>query len=458
MRSTGTRRKAGALAAALLGLSCGERPEPEGVVNGRIEGAVWLTGPVAGAMVSAYALDLATGVEGELLGQSAATEDDGRFHIELGNHTGPVLLIARGVGARYVEPASGIAATWDSSTELRAVLVSSVTGSDLEFELESGGVATAVLSPWSDWAMAHAEGRVAAGREGRYVDALKTAIHRFRDHVELDFWEVIPVVLSDPAVGAWSEQVQAAVLSSALSALTLRMARESRISASGLSSLQLVAAVREDVGDPEASLDGQGTGALLKVGTCTTICPLGPRTLRGHLAEAAADFLGSPANRSGIVVTDAHALLSRVASRASDLWPAGGDPSFDTQAPSVSVIGLQEADILSGTVMATIRVFDAIEMDAVTLSFTRAGQPVTGFFTQTSTSPDNQTRLITLSIRTTDVADGPLLLHIEATDKAGNPAKPMDLSLFLDNSPVGSVSGTVVLGGRVAGARGGAGG
>jgi hypothetical protein len=202
-----------------------------------------------------------------------------------------------------------------------------------------------------------------------------------------------------------------------------------------------------------AMLDGKGAQGTLKVGTCATVCALSARTLRGHLSEAAADFLGSTANKSGIRVTDAQQFLTRVSSRMSDLWPGGGDPSFDTQPPTITVTGIQEADILHGTVMATIKVFDAIEMGTVTVTLSRGGIPVTGFYSQNPTSPDAQTRLVALTIRTTELADGPLLLHVDATDKASNRAQAMDLSLFLDNSPLGSISGTVVAGGRVAGAR-----
>lgn len=439
--------------AAVCLTACSNGPTVNGDVNAVVDGVVWMTGPVAGVVVSAYNLDLTTGTQGGLVAQSKPTSEAGAYHIDLGNHIGPLLLMAKGVGGTYVEPATGVTVNWDSSTQLRAVYVTWTLGFDLKFDIESGDAVVANLSPWSEWATAYAGGRLQSHRESKYTDALKSAIFRFRDHVELDFWNVAPVVLSDKTVGAWNNQIQAGVAHAALSALTLRMARESQISTAGLSSLQLLAAVRDDLTDPMAVLDGVGIQGAWKIGTCTTVCALSPRTLRANLSEAAADFLGSSANKSGIRVTDAQQFLAHISARMSDLWPAGGDANFDTQPPTVAVMGLQEADILHGTVTATVRASDAIEMGSVVLTFSRGGTPVANFYAAAPSSPDAQTRLIALTLRTVELADGPLLLRIDATDKAGNKMVPVELSLFLDNSPSGSIAGTVVLGGRLAGAR-----
>src|SRR5262245_52894219 len=107
------------LLAAMLG--CAEKPVPRGAVNAGIDGTVFVTGPVAGVVVSAYELDLQTGAQGKLVGQSMPSDDLGAYHIDLGNHFGATLLVARGVGGSYVEPATGVTVNWDSSTQLRAV-------------------------------------------------------------------------------------------------------------------------------------------------------------------------------------------------------------------------------------------------------------------------------------------------------------------------------------------------
>ena len=234
-------------------LSCTGRPAGEGSVNAMLDGAVFVTAPVAGVVVSAYALDLDDGAPGGLVAQSMPTDESGGYHLDLGSFHGPLVLIARGVGGTYVEPATGVSVHWDTSTELRAVFAARGSGPDLRLALDTGEQATAILSPWSDWAVAYSTARLKARRDARYADALAHALERFRDHVELDYWTVTATVMSSGPVGAWNESVQAGVLLSALSALTAGMASESQLSAAGLSSLALVAAVRDDLTDPQRS-------------------------------------------------------------------------------------------------------------------------------------------------------------------------------------------------------------
>src|SRR5262249_4894382 len=151
----------------------------------------------------------------------------------------------------------------------------------------SGEQATAIVSPWSDWAYAYAPARLRAGLATDYEGALTDALGRFRAHTEFDFWTVVPRTMSDGDVGAWNNAVQAGVLLSGLSELTAEMASGSHLSPAGLSSIALVEAVRADLTDAGAVLDGQGPRGALDVGTCATICALGPLTLRGDLQEAA---------------------------------------------------------------------------------------------------------------------------------------------------------------------------
>jgi hypothetical protein len=300
-------------------LSCAGRPADTGTVNATLDGSVFVTGPVNGVVVSAYALDLDQGAEGALLAQSMPTDDSGAYHLDLGSYHGALLLVARGGGA-YVEPATGVMVHWDATTELRAVFAARSSGADPRLGLETGEQGAIVISPWSDWAVAYAAARFKAKWNMTYADALAHALSRFRDHVEEDYWSVVPAPMASGPVGAWNDGVQAGVLLAGLSSLTARFATTSQLSPQGLSSLALVAAVRDDLSD--AVLDGAGAHGAALLGTCGTACDLGPSTLRGDLRDAASAFLVSPANTSGITAADAAALLGRVAGRTSDLWPA----------------------------------------------------------------------------------------------------------------------------------------
>jgi len=255
-------------------LSCAGRPGEQGTVNATLDGSVFVTGPVAGIVVSAFGLGLDDGAQGVLIAQSKPTDDSGAYHLDLGSYHGAMLLVARGAGM-YVEPATGVAVHWDASTELRAVFAARGSAQDLRLELDTGEQATAVVTPWSDWAVAEAAARLRTKRDSTYRDALTHAISRFRDHVELDYWSVVPAVMSTGPVGAWNEAVQAGVLLSALSALTAAMASASQLSTAGLSSIELVAAVRDDLG-ADAVLDGTGSHGRLTLGTCRSRPGSGP--------------------------------------------------------------------------------------------------------------------------------------------------------------------------------------
>src|SRR5688572_26708520 len=54
----------------LVASSCGG-PSPEGAVNGTLAGRVYVTGPTAGAVVTAYQLDLDSGDRGEPIAVAA---------------------------------------------------------------------------------------------------------------------------------------------------------------------------------------------------------------------------------------------------------------------------------------------------------------------------------------------------------------------------------------------------
>ncbi len=215
-------------------------------------------------------------------------------------------------------------AHFDSATELRAAFVARTSGGELRFELESGEAATAIVSPWSDWTVACAAGRFAEKRDATYAEALEHVALMFRDHLELDGWAVAPTALAGSPVGAWNQAVQAGVVLAGLSELASEMATRSGLSSAGLGSLALVAAVQRDLAD--GVLDGIGPRGPIVLGNCPGVCALGPATLRGDLRDAAEAFLGSSANASGIGAPDATALLGRIATRASDLWPATSEP------------------------------------------------------------------------------------------------------------------------------------
>jgi hypothetical protein len=438
----------------LLVTACTE-PETAGRVNATIDGLVYITGPVAGARVSAYAWDLKTGERGELLAQSEATSETGAFHVELGNYAGPILLVARGIGATFVEPASGTV-TWDSQTELRGTYATWDKTGELTFEVPSGeALADVMVSPWSDLALSYTDGRFVSKRSLSYRAAAGRAFGLLRDHLELDYFAVVPTSLGAEGATSWNANAQAGLVLAGLSDWVRRAAFDSHLSAAGLTSLQLLELLRRDLSDSKAQLDGQDVAGTIAAAACSSVCTLSGKTLRAHFAEAMATFLGSTANHSPLTVSDAADFLRRVSSRRGELWAEEGSENFDTTPPTLAAPNLQAADIVSGTKVATVVATDNFKMGTVVVSLLRQDQPITDseILGTTVATEGDQKRVVTLTIHSDKLSDGPVSLHVEAQDEAGNEATPLDIPLFFDNAPAARLSGAATAGGPLVGAR-----
>jgi len=441
--------------------------------NGTIDGVVVVTAPVTGAVVTAYSFDPDTGARGAQLASSEPTAEDGAFHLDLGIHYGPIVLSARGVGATYVEPATGVTVAWDSTTELLATYVHRDESQELVFDLKrADAIAAFVVSPWSTLAVGYADARAAAGEA--YTDALARSHGLLRDHLELDFWAVLPSSLTDGTAGGWNDQVQFGAELAGWSQLVRRMAKDSNISEGGLTSLQLLDVLQRDLSD--GLFDGHAGSSILSLGSCAGVCLLDSCSLRGTYGEAVLAFLGSPEiNTSGIQVTDAEALVGRMATRAANdptpgdpgrSWWVGGTCSLDTAAPEVTITGFDESNECDGdiggtlqchgAVVAHVRLFDAIKLSAqYELTFLRGTTDLgVAFADVDAVDVSAREKQLTLTIHTDQLPDGPLTLRVVAHDQA-TPVHDgqAELTVLTDNSPLGHVYGTVVVSGRVTGAR-----
>lgn len=250
---------------------------PSGELAARtLGGTVYVTGPVEGAVVSVYELDLAAGDRGELLATSEPTDAAGAYVVELGVYEGPLLLEARGPAARYTEPASGAEATFDAPTRLRAFVVDwDVVGESLHFgNRYTEPRADVIISPFTELAVAYADTRVRLGFSATYELAAADSVLLWWDHLEFDFWRVPPRSLVQGAVGPFNERVHAGVLYTGLSHMARRIAVDSSLSPAAVSSLSLLDALELDLADAGGLLDGCGKAACssfednLRIGAC----------------------------------------------------------------------------------------------------------------------------------------------------------------------------------------------
>jgi hypothetical protein len=243
----------------LLGLTaCGSRPKAAGTVAGALSGHVFVTGPVRGAIVSAYHYDPRTGRRLSEIAQSDPTTEDGSYEVALGIEDGPVLLVARGAGASYVEPATGATVTFDVAAELSSVYAQWTSAMDLDFAFPSGDRALDLeINPFTDLAVTYGQARLALGRDGTLGDGLRRSYLLFAEHLELDFWWVPPVDLTAAGPRSWNAAAQADALFAGLSMLVRRMGEES--GTGGFSSLALLELLERDLSNG-VSMAGAWTG------------------------------------------------------------------------------------------------------------------------------------------------------------------------------------------------------
>src|SRR5215831_2984980 len=86
-------------------VGCGQEIKPKADVVGSIDGYVFVTGPVSGAVVKLYAYDPVTGdrvgYPDHPIATSVPTSSDGHFHFDFGPTYGPMWLEARSPEAMY---------------------------------------------------------------------------------------------------------------------------------------------------------------------------------------------------------------------------------------------------------------------------------------------------------------------------------------------------------------------
>lgn len=446
------------LALALSLAACGS--DSSGIpqsLSRSVDGVVYVTGPVTGATVFVYALDLHTGAPGTLLAESVPTAEDGRFSVNLGHqYGGAVLFVAKGGGvASYAEPSTGGTVVFDSLARLRGTLVERDPAEEFLFDVPSRDVPLVVLSPWTELAMEYASARHQHHLSPTFTHALATSFALLRDHLEHDFWNTEPDVLAHRIALEPVPSFLGSMELLGLSEVARRIAVDSRTSGTPVNSLALLAALVRDIADPRAQFDGEDVRGALRVGTCDTICALSGNTLRAHLAEGMAGALQRSPSPSGVTLAEMRPSLRRIASRGSELFAAPGTPNFDTTPPRVEIQGLHIAEILTGDHAATVTVTDNIEMGIVNIALIRNDVESTSEEFLTRSLQDNSTdtqHIVSLTLHSAALPDGPLTVRIYATDTAGNAAPPLDLSVFTDNQPSTTLSGVAWAGGPVAGA------
>ncbi len=328
--------------------ACSENTGTGKYVHGSLDGVVVLSAPAGGMLVTAYAYDETTGDRGVEVAHSDLTDEQGTFHLDLGIYSGPLLLLARGNPGTTTEPATGNPVAWDDALALRAPYVARTASGDLDATFARGTVAGPfVIGPFSELSV---ENGIAAksDRGLSFVESVKRSMLLFHDHLEVDFWQTVPVDLTTGGARTWMPEVQAGLEYAGLSELVFRMAQDSH--SGGLSTSQLLALLVRDAS--AGRLDGSDPNGRLQLGTCSQECPLSDQTLRSDFADSMADFLKSAQNQSTLAYTGIDDFFVRIASRQSELFPGGGQGTYDVTPPSISIVAGSVLDDATGSAVA----------------------------------------------------------------------------------------------------------
>src|SRR5262249_7139141 len=149
-----------------------------------------------------------------------------------------------------------------------------------------------VLSPWSDLMVAYAQARRVHKNE-TFNDALQRSYDLWHEHLESSFMGTVPADLTGMHLYNLNAEARAGALLAGLSWFVRRTAT------SGLSTLDLLKSLRDDIRD--AVLNGKADDQQLVFGTCKDLCVLSSQTLRSQFANSVGLFLDAPENASKIV-------------------------------------------------------------------------------------------------------------------------------------------------------------
>jgi hypothetical protein len=333
-----------AMAAQLAGCG-GGTPVSTVQLPGALDVRVSAGAPVAGAVVTVYAISDATGQvdvsagAGGVLGSAGPTDTDGRVTVTLSSrgYSGPVQLVTSGPAVSYADPS--VAADGTGTVALVRIPSTFALSSFItRFTSSAPVVPVTLLTTLADHeALAWAHGRHSARRAPSTLsEALAARDGLFVGHFTSDptAWNPATLRSTVPAALAAAPQgladvAYAGLFDVAMNQLAHDTAAKAGYGASSnaISAVTLTQLLEEDL-DADGRFDGRGVGGRVLVTQGTSPVTLDDQFLRKPFAQALDTWIrNTGVNRSGI--TQADLVSSRVydalTTDPSDLF--GGPPA-----------------------------------------------------------------------------------------------------------------------------------
>jgi hypothetical protein len=411
--------------------------------------------PIAGATVTVYAIDDATGavktsagVNG-VLGSGGPTDAAGRVLITLAaeNYTGPVRVVASGSSLQYADP--GL-----SSPLTNISVPSSFTFSSFLASYATGSGVTIPLTLYTTLAD-HEALAVAAGRHPDHPgtrplsEALAMRDQLFVSHITTNStsWPLTGLRTTVPTqlnVGPRTlvDSVYAALFDVALNVLGHDIAARAGYSYSSttINAITLTQLLQQDL-DADGQFDGKGeSGATLMTSGATPVT-LDAQLLRVPLATALDTFIfDTSLNKTGLTRTDLTnaGVYDTISTDASDLFGAPPSGTFDNAGPSNTVavvytlaggptnaapVGVQK--FVAGALTITVDASDSSGVSSIAVTVNGTAVPAGAGSTATH---------FVGTWSSTGTSDAPLSIQVVSTDTRHN-STTTTTGVILDNTP-----------------------
>ncbi len=255
-------------------------------------GGTGIKGPVAGATVTAFAIE--NGLPGKQIGSSTTTDGQGNFNLSIGSYAGPVMLQL--AGGSYTDEASATAMTMASGDVMTAMLPTLAAGAQ---------VSGVQMTPLTSMAQAIAQ-HMSGGMTDDNIKTANAAVGSYFSVADIVHTPPINPLVAGSGTGASQDAIDYGMTLAAMSQLakTFGMGASSAI----------VTAMMNDAAD--GTMDGMTFGAPVMMrgmggmGGIGGAMPANAGTT--GLAGAMADFMASGRNRSGVTANDMAALMQQL--------------------------------------------------------------------------------------------------------------------------------------------------
>lgn len=251
---------------------------------GNIVSGMAFKGPFTSGTVTAFAIE-SNGALGGVLG-SGPIGGDGSFSVDVGTHTGPLIL--RASGGAFLDEATG---NTTQSAELYSALPATAAAN------------TVNITPLTSIMVSRAQRWISLGSDAAMaITGIGTKVGNWFGIS--DVATAVPADLAGGPVAVVDNAAEYGAILAGISQLALLLS---------VGADELAAAIAADAADGD--FDGADGATPIPVGATT----LSPTTVQGELAIAIGDFLASAANNSGLTATDFDPLIQRLAARPDAL-------------------------------------------------------------------------------------------------------------------------------------------